>query len=75
VRELISIVDYSKGTGPTIKTTYFPDTQNAYYWTSTTYSPDITLAWVVDFNDGTVPLTAGDKATLCYVRCVRGGPP
>lgn len=72
VRELMSIVDYSKGAGPTLNAAFFPNTHSNYYWTSTTYAPDPTLAWYVDFSAGYVHLdTKTNNAS--YVRCVRGG--
>jgi hypothetical protein len=75
IRELESMVDYSKISGPTINVTYFPGTQGtqpAYYWASTTYTQDASYAWVVNFAKGYV--YNDDKANSNYVRCVRGGP-
>lgn len=71
IKELVSIVDYGRQ-NPAINTTYFPNTQNSYYWSSTTYVPLTTLAWFVYFNYGGMN---GDVKTIAnYVRCVRGGP-
>ncbi len=71
-RELMSIADYSKSVGPTINAAFFPNTHSNYYWTATTYVPDPTLAWYVDFSAGYVHL---DNKTnnASYARCVRGG--
>lgn len=72
VRELMSIVDYGAAAAPRINTTAFPDTVSGVYWTSTTYVPGTTLAWIVNFNNGGV--NTNGKTTTTYVRCVRGGP-
>ena len=71
IKELQSIVDYS-GQSPSINTTYFLNTQNSYYWSSTTYVPSSSDAWLVIFTSGY--MYYGDKANDFYVRCVRGGP-
>jgi hypothetical protein len=79
-KELITIVDFSiPYPGPTIKTTYFPNTHASidnYYWSSTTYwmstyyasYPDV--AWSVYFGYGSSE--AVNKGTVLHVRCVRG---
>lgn len=73
VRELMSLVDYGKGSGPTISAASFTGTQANYYWTSTTYVQDVSLAWYVDFVAGYVH--RDDKAGGAnHARCVRGGP-
>ena len=48
VKELASIIDRATY-NPSINTTYFPNTQEFFYWSSTTYTgyPDIT--WTVSF--------------------------
>lgn len=71
-RELMSIVDYSKSVGPTLNAAFFPNTHPNYYWTSTTYAPDPTLAWYVDFSAGYVHLDTKTNSAS-YARCVRGG--
>lgn len=69
--ELVGIVDYTTTSGAMIKTLFFPSTVADYYWSSTTYAPDTTNAWVVDFMDGTA--TYYTKSTLgINVRCVSG---
>jgi hypothetical protein len=71
VRELMSISDYSKDTGPSINAAAFPGARTSAYWSSTTYLQNATLAWRVSFLDGGVNV---DLKTLgSYVRCVRGG--
>lgn len=66
--ELISIVDYGIPY-PKINTTYFPNTEGAY-WTSTQWIRLSTNRWFVTFYDG---LTGYDNAGNRMVRCVRGG--
>lgn len=74
VNELQSLVDYSR-CGPSINTAVFPETEPAFYRTSTTISGNYcNQAWVVDFNLGYVDLYFGSsKSTPQYVRAVRGG--
>jgi len=77
IKELRSIIDSSKYS-PAINTTYFPNTQSSYYWSSTTYAGGTTDAWYVYFDGGHVDnfsktLTATNKITTHYVRCVRAG--
>ncbi|MBI4654572.1 MAG: DUF1566 domain-containing protein [Nitrospirae bacterium] len=72
-KELMSIVDYSISyPGPTINTTYFPNTKSFYYWSSTTYAGDPSYAWSVGFGEGGV-YDGYAKDYYNYVRCVRGG--
>jgi len=71
IKELVSIVDYSRQS-PSINTAYFLNMQSNYYWSSTTYVPTTTLAWYVYFNFGYVSLI--NKTLNYYVRCVRAGP-
>jgi len=71
-KELMSIVEYSiPGPGPAIKTAFFPNTDAACYWLSTTYAGDPVSAFLVNFYDGYV--TYGYKSGIGRVRCVRGG--
>ena len=72
MKELFSLIKYEGISGPYIDTTYFPNTQDNGYWTSTTYVPNTSYAVVVFFSVGTA--TFGNKAWSYYVRCVRGGP-
>ena len=71
-KELITIVDYSiPYPGPTINTTYFPNTISSHYWSSTTGAADPSIAWYVYFFNGYV--NDYFKNDYGYVRCVRGG--
>lgn len=74
VKELQTIVDVTKTSDPTINTSYFPDTQVAYYWSSTTSLGTTSYAWYVNFNihTGKWWMTSSvDKRDVQYVRCVR----
>lgn len=69
--ELQGLVDYSVAApGPTIDTTWIPNTQGGVYWTISSYLPDSTKAWGVDFSTGFVG--PYPKADSHYVRVVRG---
>lgn len=69
VKELSSIEDFTKY--PVSNLTYFPATQQSYYWSSTTDTSAGTNAWQVSFLGGSVGDTT-PKTNSNYVRCVRG---
>ena len=69
-RELLSIV-LNDGSSPSVDASYFPSTQSNWYWTSDTYAPDPSVAWIVHFNDGSTG--AYGKTDSYYVRLVRSG--
>ena len=70
-RELLNIV-LRDGSNPFIDANYFPSTQQSnYYWTSDTYAPDPSSAWIVYFGDG-YP-NASYKTRPSFVRLVRSG--
>jgi hypothetical protein len=46
-------------------------TQSDFYWSATTYQPNPSDAWIVNFVDGNV--LDGNKTTNFYVRAVRAG--
>ena len=71
VNELQSLVDYERYS-PTINTTYFPNTQSSYYWSSTTTPGYPDFAWYVYFSDGGVSFYYV-KSYPRYVRAVRAG--
>ena len=68
VKELITIVDVDLY-DPAIDTTYFPQTQSWYYWSSTSFAMDPSQAWWPSFHDGDV--YQDKKTNEVYVRCVR----
>jgi hypothetical protein len=70
IKELLSIVDMTLATAAAINATYFPNTPSSNYWSSTSYAPDTTSAWLVVFYDGTT--LSSNKTNPLYVRCVRG---
>ena len=72
IRELSTLVDSSIALpGPTINTTYFPDTGQSIYWSSTVPADGIGNAWGVFFSYGYV--YGYSKADYYYVRAVRAG--
>ncbi|MFZ5766255.1 MAG: DUF1566 domain-containing protein [Thermodesulfobacteriota bacterium] len=71
-KELVGLVDYSRPyPGPTINTTYFPNTKQSTYWSSSTHASYPDYAWYVHFSNGYVG--NGNKYLNNYVRCVRDG--
>jgi len=70
--ELSSLLDPSvPAPGPTIKLDHpFLGIQSAIYWSSSTDVQFPTLAWAVNFQDGTV--FSNGKGNLANVWCVRG---
>ena len=71
VGELLSIVDYGRY-DPAINADFFPGTDSALYWSSTTNIDELYLEtpWVVFFNCGAVSAIFWTPPDL-YVRCVR----
>ena len=69
-RELESIVNLS-AVRPAIDTAAFPGTPPDWFWSSTTYTPVPSNAWVVNFGNGGT--SAGGKSNSFYVRLVRSG--
>ena len=77
IKELSSLVDFSR-VSPAINETYFQNTlYNSNYWSSTTPAGTVSAwigsAWVVDFASGYDDLA--DKDLSRNVRAVRGGQP
>ena len=68
IKELISIIDYSK-VNPAIDKEIFPNTHTFPYWSSTEYANNPVPAWVVHFSTGLVFNTS--KEDTAYFRCVR----
>jgi hypothetical protein len=71
VRELQSIVDY-EGLSPAIDPIFGPTAVSDSYWSSTTFAPTPSNAWLVLFDNGGV--FDLDKSFARFVRAVRGGP-
>ena len=73
--ELQSLIDYSKSTIPTIDTTFFPNTQDKY-WSSSTYANNTGLAWIVNFafvDMAPIDKSASSSPNNMYkIRCVSG---
>jgi len=71
LKELSSIVNYDiSSPGPTINTTYFPNTQASFYWTSYASPGWEAYAWVIGFDDNNSHYYG--KYRPLYVRAVRG---
>ncbi len=70
VNELAALIDRGRDT-PAINTTFFPNTANNDYWTSTTQRDNINNAWAVHFEDGEVSYQLKTRSN--YARPVRGG--
>jgi hypothetical protein len=72
IKELSTLVDSSiPYPGPTINTTYFPNTHASGYWSSTTLATNTSYALYVEFYGGYVG--GFNKSSGYYVRTVRGG--
>ena len=69
-RELLSIVHHGRS-NPSIDTTFFPNTQSAFYWSSDIFALDPANAWRVNFDNGDT--FAGNQAIDSRVRLVRSG--
>ncbi len=72
VTELFSIIDITQEEKK-INCTFFPNARS-YYWSSTSYNFNPTLAWFVNYDDGYVEgeKLQSDKTFNNYVRCVSG---
>lgn len=71
-RELLSIVDYGRGS-PNIDVDYFPAITSNYYWTSDVLASDPSFVWLVTFNSG--GSDARLKTATYYLRLVRSATP
>jgi len=72
IKELSTLVDSGLPyPGPTINTSYFPDTVAFRYWSSTIFAGYAADAWVVYFNEGDVYYNPEYYGNC--VRAVRGG--
>lgn len=67
--ELVSLVDDSIVTPPTISPLAFPNTPAGYVWSSIPMAGSPDNAWLVDFSTGSA--YSADAAAPEYVRCVR----
>jgi hypothetical protein len=69
-RELLTLV-YADASIPSIDLSYFPNLPPVAFWSASSYVPDASSAWFVDFADGYS--NASDKSHSHSVRLVRGG--
>ena len=70
--ELLTLVDDTRHS-PAIDVSFFPDTKNDWYWSSTPCAWDPSCAWIVDFNDGYV--YGYHRGYSAFVRAVRSARP
>ena len=69
VIELVSIMDETIASGPTINMAAFPSTAGGWYWTSVPLAGGLGMAWLVGFQ-GSGTSNSG-ALTPSHVRCVR----
>jgi len=69
VKELISIIDYSRN-NPALNP-IFTNPKSGYYWSSTTGKAFTVFAWYANFIEGNT--SVAEKTSTYYVWCVRGG--
>jgi len=69
VKELLSIVDDTVASGPTINQTAFPNTPTDFFWTSSPCDIPSGDSWIVDFGSGSS--NNSDVGASNRVRCVR----
>jgi hypothetical protein len=68
--ELQTLVDYSVAyPGPSIDSTWFPNTQQWVYWTATPYAGEASSAWDLYFDNG--GMGTGNHYNYIHVRLVR----
>ena len=70
VNELRSIVNYASTSSPRIDSITFPSTVDLFYWSSSTYVLNTSIAWGVFFRTGEVDYN--NKTSNRYVRCTTG---
>jgi len=70
LKELLTIVDRSRASGPFIDQTAFPSAPGGLSWTLTTVAGISNGAWVVNFDTG-VATTTASTTNQNPVRCVR----
>ncbi|EMN49110.1 hypothetical protein LEP1GSC088_3511 [Leptospira interrogans str. L1207] len=57
----------------TIDPVLFPNTKNAGYWSSSSYAPSPSNAWIAYFPTGGMSPFTG-KSNTAYIRCIANGP-
>ena len=72
IKELDSLIEQACYS-PSINETYFPNTVNSYYWSSSPVPYDSYTAWFVHFGNGYDSSVYPYKANNTYVRLVRSG--
>jgi hypothetical protein len=69
VKELVTLVDVSVASGPTIDATAFPGTPSGSFWSSTPSAEAAGVAWALYFSGGNA--YSDEVSSSAYVRCVR----
>jgi hypothetical protein len=69
VKELVTLVDVSVASGPTIDATAFPGTPSGPFWSSTPSAEAAGVAWALYFSGGNA--YSDEVSNSDYVRCVR----
>lgn len=69
VKELVTLVDVSVASGPTIDSTAFPDTPSGPFWSSTPWAEAACVAWTVYVFGGNA--YSDEVSNSDYVCCVR----
>ena len=71
INELASIVDRMATKAPTINNGHFPNTPAGSFWSSTTFVPNISSAWSINFSNAYI--VSDVKSVTYFVRLVRSG--
>ena len=72
IKELDSLIEQACYS-PSINETYFPNTVNSYYWSSSPVAFNSNYAWIIFFSFGNDSYYYYDKNANFYVRLVRSG--
>jgi hypothetical protein len=72
IKELLSLVDYSQSSPALPSGHPFTSVESSFYWSSSSYVPNPTIAWLVNMASGSGSLVA-NKTLSTYVWPVRGG--
>ena len=70
IKELASLVAYDRYV-PAINSTFFPNTSNSFFWSSSPYASYAGNAWLLHFSNGDGSYDG--RGVYHYVRLVRGG--
>jgi Protein of unknown function (DUF1566) len=71
IKELLTIIDHTRASGPFIDQTAFPSAPGGAFWSLTTQAGIANAVWVVDFDTGVAAPSATTVPNQRPVRCVR----